>query len=281
MHTTNNLQVNGKLHKVYQITVRKELYLKALFFDLDDTLLNSENIISERNRKAIIQCKNQGMIIGYITVRSPRKMKLFLNELPCDCIANYNGAMIYADGNLIAQNNIPYSEAITFIQRVYQEVPNINMNYYCEPYCYRENKLMNTITNEILGESMMTIPQSDFQRIRIVLNGYEQINFEQYTSQSMRYQVSIHNTAIITSTEATKENALKLLMNYYKITADSVISFGDDTNDIGMLKASGIGVAMGNALQEVKKAADYVTLSNNDDGVAEYIEKFILDAGVS
>lgn len=250
--------------------------MKALFFDLDDTLLNSENIISERNRKAIIQCKIQGMLIGYITVRSPRKIKLFLNELPCDCIANYNGAMIYADGNLIAQNNIPYSEAINFIERVLQETPNINMSYYCEPYCFRENKLINTVTNEILGGSMMTLSQSDFQRIRIVLNGYEQIDFKQYASQSMRYQVSIHNTANITSNGATKENALKLLMNYYNITADSVISFGDDTNDIGMLKASGIGVAMGNALEEVKKVADYITLSNNDDGVAEYIEKYIL-----
>jgi hypothetical protein len=65
------------------------------------------------------------MLIGYITVRSPRKMKLFLNELPSDCIANYNGAMNYADGNLIAQNNIPYSEAINFIERVLQEAPNI------------------------------------------------------------------------------------------------------------------------------------------------------------
>lgn len=252
--------------------------MKALFFDLDDTLLNSENIISERNRKAIIQCKNQGMLIGYITARSPRKMKLFLNELPCDCIANYNGAIIYAGGNLIAQNIIPYSEAINFIERVLQEAPNINMSYYCEPYCFRENKLINTVTNEILGGSMNTLPQSDFQRIRIVLNGYEQIAFEQYASQSMRYQVSIHNTAIITSNGATKENALKLLMHYYNISADNVISFGDDTNDIGMIKASGIGVAMGNALQEVKKVADYITLSNNDDGVAEYIKKFILVA---
>ena len=252
--------------------------MKALFFDLDDTLLNSENIISERNKKAIIQCKNQGMLIGYITVRSPRKMKLFLNELPCDCIANYNGAMIYADGNLIAQNNIPYSEAINFIEQVLQEAPNISISYYCEPYCFRGKKLINTVTNEILLGSMMTLSQSDFQRIRIVLNGYEQFDFKQYASQSMRYQVSIHNTAIITSNGATKENALKLLMNYYNITADSVISFGDDTNDIGMLMASGIGVAMGNALKEVKKVADYITLSNNDDGVAVYIEKFILGA---
>lgn len=250
--------------------------MKVLFFDLDDTLLNSEHEISERNRNAIIQCKNQGLLIGYITVRSPRKIKQFLNNLPCDCIANYNGAMIYADGNLIAQNNIPYSDAITFMSQIYKVVPDINMSCYCEPYCYRGNKLINIVTNEILDESIMALTQCDFQRFRIVLNGYEKVNIEQYISPSMRYQVTINNTAIITSKEATKENAIKILMKHYNITSDCAISFGDDTNDIGMLQASGIGVAMGNALQEVKEAAAYITLTNDEDGVAEFIERYVL-----
>lgn len=240
--------------------------MKVLFFDLDDTLLNSEHEISERNRNAIIQCKNQGLLIGYITVRSPRKIKQFLNNLPCDCIANYNGAMIYADGNLNAQNNIPYSDAITFMSQMYKVVPDINMSCYCEPYCYRGNKLINTVTNEILDESIMALTQCDFQRFRIVLNGYEKVNIEQYISPSMRYQATINNTAIITSKEATKENAIKILMKHYNITSDCAISFGDDTNDIGMLQASGIGVAMGNALQEVKEAAAYISIYLHRDG---------------
>lgn len=251
--------------------------MKVLFFDLDDTLLNSQHEISERNRNAIIQCKNQGMIIGYITVRSPRKIKQFLNNLPCDCIANYNGSMIYADGNLIAKNNIAYSDAITFMSQVYKVAPDIDMSCYCEPYCFRGNKLINTDTNEILDESIMAISQCDFQRFRIVLNGYEKVNIEQYITSSIRYQATINKTAIITSKEATKENAIKILTKYYNIKSDCVISFGDDTNDIGMLQASGIGVAMGNALQEVKEAADYITLSNNEDGVAEFIERYVLN----
>lgn len=249
--------------------------MKALFFDLDDTLLNSDHIVSERNRNAIIRCKELGMLIGYITVRSPRKMKLFLDRLPCDCIANYNGAMIYADGNLLAKNCIPYYDAMTFIKQVLKESPHINMSCYFEPYCYRENKLINTITNEILSDSILNSPKLDYQRIRIVLNQYDKIDLIQYTTKTMRYHVT-SKSSIITSIGATKENALKLLMKHYNITPKNVISFGDDINDIDMLKASGTGVAMGNALQDVKNVADYVTLTNNEDGVAEYIEKFIL-----
>jgi len=252
------------------------IILKALFFDLDDTLLHSDKYISERNRKAIIQCKNQGMLIGYITVRSPRKINIFLNGLPCDCIANYNGALVYADGKLIAQNNIPYSEAVSFIEKLLQDAPDINLSAYCEPYGFRKNKASNTITNETLGDSIKDIPPTDFQRIRLVLEGYEDIDFSRHATESMLYQVSVHNTAIVTHCKATKENALKSLMDYYNLTAGDVISFGDDINDIEMLRLSGVGVAMGNALDEVKKAADYVTLTNDEDGVAEYIERFIL-----
>lgn len=136
------------------------------------------------------------------------------------------------------------------MSQMYKVVPDINMSCYCEPYCYRGNKLINIVTNEILDESIMALTQCDFQRFRIVLNGYEKVNIEQYISPSMRYQVTINNTAIITSKEA--------------------------TNDIGMLQASGIGVAMGNALQEVKEAAAYITLTNDEDGVAEFIERYVL-----
>ena len=71
---------------------KKKMSYKILLFDLDDTLLNSNEIVSERNRKAILNCSRNGMKIGYITTRSPRKMGDFLKGLPCDCIANYNGA---------------------------------------------------------------------------------------------------------------------------------------------------------------------------------------------
>lgn len=60
---------------------------KLLLFDLDDTLLNSEKFVSQANASAINKCKADGMIIGYITARSPRKVKKFLKDLPCDCIA--------------------------------------------------------------------------------------------------------------------------------------------------------------------------------------------------
>jgi Cof subfamily protein (haloacid dehalogenase superfamily) len=79
----------------------------------------------------------------------------------------------------------------------------------------------------------------------------------------------------ITSAEATKQGALEQLCADLGIEAEEVLAIGDSRNDVPMLNWSGIGVAMGNALPEVLDAVDYVTSSNDEDGVARAIERFV------
>lgn len=81
--------------------------------------------------------------------------------------------------------------------------------------------------------------------------------------------------ADIVAPGVSKAWALRELLSRYDMTMADVIAFGDDSIDIEMLCESGLGVAMGNALSEVKAAADYVTLSNDEDGVAEALERLI------
>ena len=79
-----------------------------------------------------------------------------------------------------------------------------------------------------------------------------------------------------TKKEATKENAISKVCECVGITKDEIIAFGDDHVDIGMLKICGIGVAMGNSIEEVKQIADIVIGSNDEDGIAEYLERYYL-----
>ena len=74
-----------------------------------------------------------------------------------------------------------------------------------------------------------------------------------------------------------KGNAVKILADYYGINSEQVICIGDSENDLSMIKFAGLGVAMGNGSQVVKEAAQYITDSNNCDGVAKVIEKFVLE----
>ncbi len=77
------------------------------------------------------------------------------------------------------------------------------------------------------------------------------------------------------SGKATKEEAINFFCSYLGISGEEIIAFGDDHNDIGMLKLCGKGVAMGNAIEEVKAAADCSTLSNDEDGVAVFLEALL------
>ena len=73
-----------------------------------------------------------------------------------------------------------------------------------------------------------------------------------------------------------KKEGVEAMLKYYNKDASSLIFFGDGENDIALLRMAGIGVAMGNACDTAKKAADYVTLTNDEDGVADYIERVLL-----
>jgi hydroxymethylpyrimidine pyrophosphatase-like HAD family hydrolase len=75
---------------------------------------------------------------------------------------------------------------------------------------------------------------------------------------------------------ATKFNAVRQLSSLWGIPLSDTVAFGDDFNDIGMIRQCGVGVAMGNAIPEVLAAADAVTDTNDDDGVARYIDRYIL-----
>ncbi|MBQ3760312.1 MAG: HAD hydrolase family protein, partial [Synergistaceae bacterium] len=85
---------------------------------------------------------------------------------------------------------------------------------------------------------------------------------------------SVPNNIEINDTKANKGGGLKFLAEYLGIPMSETLAFGDGLNDITMIEAAGIGVAMENAVDEVKAAADYVTLDCNNDGVAEGIKRF-------
>lgn len=249
--------------------------MKLIVFDLDDTLLNSNEEVSERNKQAILNCSKRGMKIGYITVRSPRKTGTFLKGLPVDCIANYNGAMIYADNKVITENTINYENAMNYINKITEIAPGVGICAYFEPFCYKEKEIRSYITQELLDYDLHSTPPHNFQRIRLFYNEHKNIDFSQYITNEMQYQKS-HDSATITNKLADKGLALKTITDYFGLKKEQTISFGDNLKDIPMLKASGIGVAMGNAVTQVKEIADYITLSNDEDGVAEFIEAHLL-----
>lgn len=249
---------------------------KLLLFDLDDTLLNSEKFVSPANALAVNKCKSLGMIIGYITARSPRKVKTYLKDLPCDCIAYYNGASVFVENTLLEKNEIPYAKGIKTMSEIQNEYPKILIGAYLEPFNYFNGQIQNIITKTAYPGTIQELPPYDIQRIRIVTEAYKDISLDQFITSDMKYLFTINGTAIITSKGATKENALRKFAEFFNIDISDVIAFGDDTNDMDMIKAAGVGIAMGNAIDKVKSVADFVCETNDNDGVAKWISNYLL-----
>jgi Cof subfamily protein (haloacid dehalogenase superfamily) len=110
------------------------------------------------------------------------------------------------------------------------------------------------------------INQEKFLKIRMSIDAIEDI----YTIRSMPDSIDIINDKV------NKGDGLKSVCRYYDIDLESTMAIGDNENDLEMIQYSKIGVAMGNAEEYIKQAADYTTLSNIENGVAAAIEKFIL-----
>ena len=85
--------------------------------------------------------------------------------------------------------------------------------------------------------------------------------------------ITAKNNIEINNINANKGNAIWMLADYLGVPRENTVSFGDALNDLSMIKAAGTGVAMANACDEIKEAADFITLSNDEDGVAYGIEK--------
>lgn len=259
---------------------------KLLLFDLDNTLLTSEETITQDSIEAIKSCKAKGMLIGYITARArPFKGETFFVEkynLPRDFIAYYNGAEMYA-GDIstekIESNVISYEDAMKIIRSIHETYPDVKIGVYHEPWSYsgKSGENWHIETREKVKCSIFELPRYDVQRIRIEFDkDDDKTKLSEFMTEETVLFLTHGNEALILHKNALKERALLKASEYFNIPLADIIAFGDDINDMNMLKTAGIGVAMGNALNEVKEIANYVTESNDNEGISAWINKYLL-----
>ena len=261
---------------------------KLLLFDLDDTLLTSEKTITPYTVEAIKACKSKGMCIGYITARArPFYNEVFFTDkynLPCDFIAYYNGAEICV-GNTssmsiesIESNVISYDHAMKIIRGLTETYPNAKISIIHEPWSYssKSGENWNIQTGEKIKCNISDLPYHDVQRMIIRFDNNDDIQLNDLMTEDTIFFIHADGSAMIVNKNATKERALIKASEYFNIPVCDVIAFGDDINDIDMLKTAGIGVAMGNALDKVKQIADYITETNDNEGISVWINKYLL-----
>lgn len=253
--------------------------IRMLIFDLDGTILNSDNLVSPITASILNTCKLKGYYIGFITARSRSKKNVYLlSKLPCDFIAFYNGAMIYARNFLIESNTLHRRQANKILKKISKEFPKIKIDIHQEPWFFSNscNCICNMETGEQTFCTLAQLPNLEVQRIRLKSEFLRFVPLKIYMVPESIFYYTISGDAIIVHKSANKGDAVRKASRFFNIPLSQIAAFGDDINDIEMIKNVGTGIAMGNAVSELKNIADYITETNDNTGIATWINEYLL-----
>lgn len=265
---------------------------KLVAIDMDGTLLNSDKFISKGNKVAIKKAIKKGVKVVITSGRGLKGLDKFLDEIHLRgeneyLIAN-NGGTIYRTSDFkcisykglkgrdlvkahalskeFGLNMIAYTHEgsiaaeeneFTRFESEYVGNPVKILNFNTDVDDEDEiTKILFSQTEEFLEKKMLEIPKEFYSEYNVV--------------KTMPIVLEVMDK------DCNKGYGVKVLADKLGIKKEEIICIGDQANDIEMITYAGLGIAMGNAIEELKNVAEYVTLDNDNDGVAKAIEKFIL-----
>jgi len=123
----------------------------------------------------------------------------------------------------------------------------------------------------------VNLPKHPADKIIFITADRVEINaIEQLLGKSLYWEISENEVLMVMNKNARKRNAIKVLADYFGVTLAETAAFGDDYNDVEMLRECGVGIAVSNAIDECKAIAKYICDTNENDGVAKWLEENVL-----
>jgi len=262
---------------------------KMIAIDLDGTLLTDELMVSPDTVTAIQKAVGLGTIVTIATGRMFPSAKVFAQQLGINVpLITYHGAII-KDVN---ENEVMYERLIS--PNVAQNLVAIATEKQIHLQVYQDDILYSAWENEklIAYSEEAKVPytiEPDLAKLAkkgftkaLFIDNHDTLDILQDELQwlfgEQAHIAKSKKTYLeVTNTEANKGSALLYLAKKLGIDRSEIIGIGDNHNDIELIKTAGLGIAMGNAVKELKDIADYISLTNNDDGVLHVIEKFIIN----
>lgn len=251
-------------------------FQRTLVLDLDDTLLRSDSTISDRTLKALGAWREAGNAIIVATGRPTRSIAAVLPaELHHVPWITYNGAYIYLQGECIYENLIAPAATHTIIGLVAEALPECVVGLEIGDTLYLNQTIQRTSPFSVVD--LTTVAHQPAAKILFFQQEYEAIeSILSLLPVDTRAMVSDkYNLIQILAAGADKTHALRYLVEHLGMKMEDVIAIGDDINDVDMIRDSGLGIAVANAIPAVKAVAKRCTLSNDEDGVAIVVEELL------
>lgn len=266
---------------------------KIIAVDIDGTLVNDQKQLSDRTRDALIKAQNLGHVVVIASGRHPKGVERYAKALKLDefggLTSNCNGAWVenFKTKEVLVDHEIDQDLLEAYLEKS-KTLPAYHI-IYIDGQIYTDAKDSALANHTARMNAMNHVYKADLlDKIDFALNSivlcHDEPEVLDQAEKSLRADFD-HKLNIVRSTpnyleamplNINKGTSLLEIAAYYKLGIEDIIAFGDEINDVEMIRDAGIGVAMGNAHPYIKDLADYVTLSNEEDGIAHYLEKFKL-----
>lgn len=258
--------------------------------DIDGTILNTRHQLTEATHRAAAQALAQGVKIVLVSARMPQGMEPIRQELELpDILICYGGALIAEDGRAVFNRHLPLQAAGRIIQAAQQLHVHTSL-YRQDQWIIEQPDEWSEQESAITGLTPKIQPFPEvFQQWDAACTGPNKVLFmsEPERIRSLKQALDADELEGLTCyrskptylevvpTEGSKRKAVSFLCEHYGIPREEVLAIGDGENDQDMIAFAGTGVAMGNASDSVKNAADFVTETNDANGWALAIERFL------
>lgn len=275
---------------------------KMLAIDMDGTFLNEERNITEKNLIAVRKAAEAGIKVVLCSGRIPSLIKPYIEYMPKNQpIIAGNGSVILDHNNKEVYNEtLDKNTVFTIVDILRKEYDDVYYHFFDRDAICSEKmgnviqrlyELNNNFPREyrlefrIIGDTKKYIENNDSKISKIEICDVETNLLKEIRKRFEKIEeieiVGSGNDGIeITKKGLSKGSSLEFLAKYYGYSIDECIAVGNDENDIEMIKKVGLGIAVKNAKDNVKSVADYITKNdNNNDAIAEVVEKFIRVAG--
>ena len=245
---------------------------RAIIVDFDRTLLHTDKTISEYTVKVLLDLQKSGIRLFAATARPERAITDYCEMIPFDAVTTLNGARTIAKEDVFENPMNPHSAEEILLQL--DHIPGMVISLETGSGLYANTDIpiwKPTVTGNIrelsgtekIYKILASHPGIPAAEINVSLPD------DTYTS------VADQKLVQIMSASATKWNGIQKMLEAYGITPDQAVYFGDDHDDVEPIRRCGCGVAVSNALECVRDAADYITESNDEDGVAGFLTELV------
>lgn len=242
---------------------------RLIALDMDGTLLNEEKTISSENRKWMEEAGKAGVTVMVSTGRGRQSTMPYIEELGLTSpMILVNGSEIWHSPDKLHKRTVMPVEWVQELRRIALEYDVWYWAYAVEGIMNRENwpatadleRAMTWLKFGFYSENPVKLPA-----IRTMLEGWGTLEI----SNSHPFNIELNPKG------ASKGSGIRQVCGLLGLEVSQVIAMGDSINDLSMIREAGLGVAMGNAQDEIKAQADVVTASNEEDGVARIIREYI------